>query len=404
MKSYLNFKREITELQYFHISTIYAFDETENLLHFWRRHRLKFDEETSLNHIVSQPTNFGTKKSRKIKRRKNLNEIIFVRLISALEVFLVDLVRDAFLETKEPFKKQDLMFQLSQAEILSIKSTANFFNKVINKECRKLSSSGFSEIIKYYKKHFYIEMGSFSPGRSKMEEYHERRHLLVHRLGRTDSQYRKKYNTNKLSISISDEYLNECIDDLSSFCNMVHNQMKYQLKNEFTVKSQKTKSTDRTLTLNVEFENDMNGMSYFQPDYEFWSQDEFSVFSDILDSRTAIDANTIEFIISGSFAQIRSYTRIINRSQKKEKFVVKIIQEKNKSQEKQFASRILDDEILSEIEKKLPEQPWITGIHKIIARELEVSNKLVSTGIQQLIAKGVFKQQINGILVIDEEE
>lgn len=402
MKSYLNFKREIKELQYFHESTIYAFDETESLLHFWRRNKLKFDEETKLNHSVAYPTNFGTKRSRKIKRRKNLNEIVFVRLISALEVFLVDLVRDAFLETKEPFKKQDLMFQLSQAEILSIKSTANFFNKVINKECRKLSSSGFNEILKYYKKHFLIEMSSFSPGKSKMEEYHERRHLLVHRLGRTDSQYRKKYNTTKLTISISNEYLNECIEDLSSFCSMVHNQMKYQLKNEFSKKTLKTKSADRKLTLTVEFKDDMSGVNYFQPDYEFWSQDEFSVFSDILDSRSAINANTIEFKISGSFAQIRSFTRIVNRSQKKENFIVTITQEKVKNQEKEFAYKILDDEILSKIQEKLPEQPWITGIHKIVAKELDVSNKLVSTGIQQLIAKGVFKQQIDGKLIEEE--
>ena len=247
-------------------------------------------------------------------------------------------------------------------------------------------------------------MSGFSPGKSKMEEYHERRHLLVHRLGKTDSQYRKKYNTTKLTISISDDYLNECIEDLSSFCSMVHNQMTYQLKNEFSKKIQKTKSSDRKLTLTVEFKDDMNGINYFQSDYEFWSQDEFSVFSDILDSRNAIDANTIEFKISGSFAQVRSFTRIVNRSQKKDNFIVTITQEKVKNEEREFAYKILDDEILSKIEKELPEQPWVTGIHKIVAKELDVSNKLVSTGIQQLIAKGIFKQQINGKLIEDEEE
>lgn len=46
-----------------------------------------------------------------------------------------------------------------------------------------------------------------------MQEYHDRRHLLVHRLGETDSQYRKKYNANTKSISISDDYIIGCMED-----------------------------------------------------------------------------------------------------------------------------------------------------------------------------------------------
>lgn len=295
------------------------------------------------------------------------------------------------------------MFQLSQAEILSIKSPASFYNKVINRECRKLSSSGFSEIVKYYKKHFQIEVSGFAPGKNKMEEYHERRHLLVHKLGRTDNQYRIKYNTTKLSISVDDDYLCECIEDLSSFCEMVNNQLVYQLKNEFAPNNKKTKEVERKVTLKIMFQSEAKDLEYFQNDYEFWSQDEFSVLGDILDNKVNIDSNTIEYNISGTFAQVRSYTRIIRRAQKKEKFEVEITKERVKSSGK-LVNRILDEEILKQIEEKLPQQPWKTGIHKEIASELEVSNKLVSTAIQQLIAKGVFKQQIDGKIINETEK
>ena len=124
MKAYFNFIRELNELEKFHKSTLYAYEQTEHLLHFWRQKKWEFDITTEIGLNVNYPEVYGTKKSRKTSRRKELNEIVFVRLISALEVFLIDLVRDAFLETKEPFKNQDLTFQLSQAEILSIKSPA----------------------------------------------------------------------------------------------------------------------------------------------------------------------------------------------------------------------------------------------------------------------------------------
>lgn len=136
MKAFNNFSRELKELIEFHKLTLYAYDETESLLWFWRKNKLSFNKPSEFGHTVIQPKHFATKRSKKKRRRKSLNEIIFVRLISALEVFLVDIVRDAFLQTKEPFKKQDLKFQLSHAEILSIKSTSNFYNKIINKECR----------------------------------------------------------------------------------------------------------------------------------------------------------------------------------------------------------------------------------------------------------------------------
>lgn len=110
MKAFNNFSRELKELIEFHKLTLYAYEETESILWFWRKNKLSFNKPSEFNHTVIQPKYFATKRSKKRIRRKSLNEIVFVRLISALEVFLVDLVRDAFLQTKEPFKKQDLKF------------------------------------------------------------------------------------------------------------------------------------------------------------------------------------------------------------------------------------------------------------------------------------------------------
>lgn len=253
LSSHNNFLKEITKIEVFWESTTYAFNETEKLLKLWKSKKLEYDVNSEFDHIVSQPKAFNLKKRAEDKRRENLNSMLFVRIISTLEVFLVDLLKDAFHITKEPFKNNALRIEMSHAEILSIKSANNFYDKIINKECRKLSSGGFDDIVKYYKKHFKIELSNFYPGINKMKEYHDRRHLIVHRLGQTDSQYRKKYNTRAQSISIEDEYILNAISEIKSYCKMIHDQMIFQLKNHFLNNNSTKKKSEKRVLITVSF-------------------------------------------------------------------------------------------------------------------------------------------------------
>lgn len=63
----------------------------------------------------------------------------------------------------------------------------------------------------------------------------------------------------------------------------------------------------------------------------------------------------------------------------------------------------LDEDLISSVEKKLPEQPWPRHIHKKIASELNVSNNIAQAAIQELIRRGKFKLQIEGKLYVPEE-
>jgi hypothetical protein len=402
LKAHTRFHINIAKIEVFRVSTVYAFNETESLLEYWKENKFKYEVSTYFNHTVNKPSAFSLKQSAKDRRIENMNNMIFVRIISTLEVFLVDLIRDAFLVTKEPFKKEDLKIDMSHAEILSIKSASNFYNKIINKECRKLSSAGFDDIVKYYKRNFKIELSSFSPGLNKMQEYHDRRHLLVHRLGETDSQYRKKYNTNAISISINDDYIVDCINDIKSYCKMIHDQMVYQIKDQFSTNEKTSKIREKKIFIIIHFDQQMTGIRCFLEEYEFWSQDKYYLFSDIIDQRTTLDLNTIEYLISGAIPQIDDYISIIKKEGKKLNF--KINSRKIKAdlpKKKQYLVRELDELLLKSIEKELPEQPWETGVHKEIAIKLCVSNKLVSIGIQQLIAQGKFRRQIRGDVLND---
>jgi len=253
MKAFQIFDNELSKLVSFYNSTVYSYDQAEQTLLYQQKNKIPFDEPTEAGLLINQPHNIKFNRSGKIELRKYLHEIVFVRAVSALEVFLIDLIRDTFLESKVPFKKQDITYQFSQAELLSLKSTSEIFARIIKKECRKLSSGGFIDIIKYYKRHFEIDLADFAPGKSKMEEYHDRRHLLVHGLGKTDQQYREKYNTTKQGITIDEVYFNDCINDFRNFSRMVNNQLNYQLKNEFNPKTKKVKSFERKVSFQVEF-------------------------------------------------------------------------------------------------------------------------------------------------------
>jgi len=238
-----------------------------------------------------------------------------------------------------------------------------------------------------------------------MEEYHERRHLLVHRLGKTDQAYRDKYNTSKQSISIDETYLLECIADFKFFGEMVNNQMTYKLQNDFIKKSKKEKIVERKLVMNIGLISNLEP-DYFQPNFEFWAGEDFSIFSDILDNKKMIDDNNIEFTISGTLKQVKSFSKIIRKAQRQKELTLEFKVQKTIKESKIIINeqRILDEEILTRIKDNLPSQPWEKGIHKKVAAQLNVSNKLVSIAIQQLITRKIFKQQIDGILIEESQD
>ncbi|MCC4213759.1 hypothetical protein [Leeuwenhoekiella parthenopeia] len=398
MKSYKNFLAESENLLRFYKATLFTYEQTSLLIHLWKK------DKTSFNTVgveFNESDYYINRRKDLLKNEKNLSEIVYVRLISALELFLIDLIRDVFIATKEPFKKQDIKLEFTQAELLSLDSPSIIFNKVITKELRKLSSGGFNEIVKYYKRHFGIEFGNFSPGKKKMEEYHDRRHLLVHRLGKTDDQYRKRYNYDHPSITITEEYLQQSFKDFKGFAALINDQIKYKVNQLIYTKNRKPKIVEaksRVVVMLKQGEQD-----YLKPSFEFWAGDEFTMLSSLTENRNKTDEKTLELIISGTEKQISSYKKVLQDGAKKGE--IKLSRFKTKSNYQEPLKPVyLNEEMLKQIARELPKQPWETGIHKTIASKLGYSNKFVSVAIQLLIGKGIFKNQIDGNIIEPESK
>ncbi|MEJ8843968.1 hypothetical protein WG954_16365 [Lacibacter sp. H375] len=74
--------------------------------------------------------------------------------------------------------------------------------------------------------------------------------------------------------------------------------------------------------------------------------------------------------------------------------------QKNDTGEKQTPpDRIeIDETILEKVREILPQQPWPKGTHKEVAEKLGLAASVVSRYIYELIRKGVFKPQVDGVL------
>jgi hypothetical protein len=374
--AYKVFKNEIEDLLIFYNSTLSAYEQTKKI------GKISKETESSINNLT--PTNNKDFKSNSRSLEFDLRQLLLIKLISILEKYLLDNVKFIFTENKTPFKtKNTITFQLQ--ELLSFKSITEVHSKIISKDCRQLSSGGLDRVIKYYNTTFKLNLNSFFPSKERIIEYHDRRHLHVHNLGQTDKQYRKKYNTKKSGISISDRYIRNAIDDISVFGEIVNkNTVKYidELKD---AKEQKVDLNNIWFS----FQNLSENLEIIEANYGFWSNDDLITFKDILVEKKELPDSFIEIKIRGEAVNIKDYYRVIKRIAKDNsdiRFLTKLFDD-NKVPEfpkiiKPYTPPtpkvIFTEELIESVENELPIEPWEIGIHKKIAIELNQSNKTVN--------------------------
>jgi hypothetical protein len=76
----------------------------------------------------------------------------------------------------------------------------------------------------------------------------------------------------------------------------------------------------------------------------------------------------------------------------------KVFDLKSKEEEQKNILIKIDEEILEKLKNTLPAQPWPKDTHKIAASALNISINATKVHMQELIRRGVFKPQIDGVL------
>lgn len=397
--AYRIFNSEITDLKELYNSTLIAYKQTRLI----KKNKADLSDisENQNRYVIENIDEFT---SNVTSLEYDLRQLVLIRLISILEHYLINNIKYIFTETKDPFKSE-LKIEFQYQELLSYKSLTDVFNKIITRECRQLSSGGFKDIIKYYKSKFDIDLNSFFSSQTRMFQYHDIRHLFVHNLGQTDKQYRKKYNTTKVGLSINDAYIISAIEDVQSF---VENVNRHTL--DFIEHSKsKNRIESNMRTLKFSFCNSSNYLDLIDDNFSFWSNDDLVVLKDILLERNDLGDNIIEMKIHGEIIKVGDYFNIFKKTTKSNQNVNQIRKlyddyrppvsdTKIKSYIEPTPKIEITEEMIIKVNELLPKSPWPIGIHKTIANELNLSNKTVSRVIRIILKSSQSENKENQII------
>jgi hypothetical protein len=365
MRTYNNFRLEISRLRQLYFTAKYATNETASSISTKLRSgqmdgnaKLYFEGIEDDRYLIAGSIfAVGHRLRRQLPRY--LRELIFIRTISALEVFLIDSIPEVFEVTKEPFKR-DYVVEIPQGELLSADSLSEIFTKLINKECRSLHGGGFNEIRKYYAKTFGINFADYCE-LQKLQEYHDRRHLLVHGLGRTDLAYRKRYDTKIKKLTVDETYLLESMDDLFAFATNINEQFDQRLTGIRAPSTKQPVAYNCTVVVTLDTNS---GRNLVLPTCEIWMDNRLISLHDILASSTYIDEKTVELYLQGDKDIIKNYVKRLKQYEKLGELTILYQKSKDLKPSK------LSTEDMDKIRASLPAKPWPVSVHREIAEKL----------------------------------
>lgn len=313
-----------------------------------------------------------------------LRETLFVRVISALEVFLIATVREVFVARRDLFHTEQRI-EFSVGELLSADSVVDLWNRMIARELRKLQNQGFGDVVKYYRTRLGIEVGPSPVPLGYIEELHMRRHLLVHRLGRTDEQYRDRYNTAAKSVTIREEELAACFDRCHEFAAFVYSQAMERVRDSPSRIA--TARPEMRVELLLELQSGARDVA--AREFIFQVVEHIVQLGDILESRQG-EGDKTRLIVAGSRTSVRGYLKELRRRRDAQEVTLHEVTARRWGARATFPAGVLRD-----IAAKLPARPWPVGIHKSVALEFGLSKRdawdaigciLESVELTQLIA------------------
>lgn len=185
------------------------------------------------------------------KYPSQIRRLYLINLVTVLEVYLTDVIREIFYRDVSPFKT-DKTITYQKNYLLNTHSIIEVKENIIEKEIRQLTSGGLNFIVKYYKQNFDVELNNLGISFRAIEEIHIRRHISVHKNGSVDSAYAKKYPEFGLqegdNLNIEHEYIIDAIKLVKSFGSKVDK----EIKKLFPINSRKQKNIEGPALYNPE--------------------------------------------------------------------------------------------------------------------------------------------------------
>ncbi|MBG6187556.1 hypothetical protein [Flavobacterium sp. CAN_S2] len=364
------FSREIRRLNALYNATLYTFPEKAKIVNSNIHNKIiEPNEKIYLNDIAEEKYLLAGNSYELVNKlrsgySKSLREVLIIRAISALEVLLIDLIRETFIHKKYLFHTGQKL-EFNQSELLSSKSISNIWSKIINKECRKLQNQGFQEIVKYYKNSFSFNFSQSPVPLNQIKYIHDIRHLLVHRLGKTDSHFRHEYNYKKMVVELSQIEYYESMEKILRFGNFISDKISELI--ESPGNPNLSDVSDTKCFLVVQVLNDKLD-KIFSSDFSFLSEENVYQLSDIIES---YDRNNddLKLNLFGDKKVINAYIKLVKSSEKNGNISILNL--------KKHVFPIITVEEINSVKKLLPTEAFPINIHLEIAEKLNIKKRKV---------------------------
>ena len=250
------------------------------------------------------------------------------------------------------------------------------------------------DITKYFRNRLKIELNNFTEPLRLIFEFHDKRNLIVHRLGLTDKEYRHKYAIEAKKVNISEKYLISSFKIIRYFCDFVLNESLQIINSADSFISQPDDSFVQIAVKPL----DKKGIEAIKKNYIFSFDDNVIQLKDLsLQSIKGTD-DLYNLIISGNINFLKRYIAILKKLETNKSIEINNIELTEFKQTKRKNIPI-SNEMFEEIKNHVPPQPWEKGMHKMIASKFGISNKIAQAVIRKLISDGVFKHQVNGQII-----
>jgi hypothetical protein len=304
-------------------------------------------------------------------RARELRSVLFVRLISALEVFLIDSIKHAFLKNPQTLSSQKKRLEISYAKLIGTANISELQWELAEKETRNLHSAGFRDVVKYYSSQLGINIADLGINLSQLEHFHDQRHLLVHRLGKTDSVYRHKYNETTPEIKVSEHQLTELIKAIRELSLKLNNAIETLIAN--TVKPQ----TNNPFLAKVNFKLLADEFpSILDQSYCFISKDRYLRNADLFKIVKPKSGSKHTMHVHCAGEDLPLIRSVLVKLQRQEKILIDNLEVITGNRTKK--SKLPFDHLFN-IAQLLPKrEDWYQGIHRNLAVALGTSNNKAS--------------------------
>jgi len=299
---------------------------------------------------------------------QTLRDLLLVRIISALEVFLIRSIRAVFLARRDLFHAESkIEFQLS--ELLSSQSIAQVWEKIIARETRRLQSRGFEDIVRFMSARIRIDFSASPVLLDSIRILHQKRHLLVHRLGRTDDEYRHKFNASETRVGLGEPELIAAFHEVAEFAFFVHRRVEAICL--------ELSPTPADSDVDLVFQLTVKCAEVLPPvlreDFVFAVGDALFSTADVARNRhIKSDGNHVLFVAGASVTVHAYMDQIRAAASRGELSIVNIVTVHSRATDLSDLSR----ELLEEIARALPPWPLPQNIHHMIAERFNLTRGL----------------------------